>query len=44
MTTKRNVPSVSVTYNRKGKTAKANELGMRPCRSAPMSSAANNTA
>ena len=30
MTAKRNVPSVSVTYNRTGKTAKANELGMRP--------------
>jgi len=30
MTAKRNVPSVSVTYNRTGKTAKANELGTRP--------------
>ena len=30
MTAKRNVPSVSVNYNRTGKTAKANELGMRP--------------
>ena len=30
MTAKRNVPSVAVNYNRTGKTAKANELGMRP--------------
>jgi len=30
MTATRNVPSVSVTYNRTGKTAKANKFGMRP--------------